>query len=37
MSKSRREFLSEISVGPLGMAAVFQAPQQESALSLLHI
>jgi Asp-tRNA(Asn)/Glu-tRNA(Gln) amidotransferase A subunit family amidase len=31
MSKSRREFLSEISVGPLGMAAVFQAPQQESA------
>jgi Asp-tRNA(Asn)/Glu-tRNA(Gln) amidotransferase A subunit family amidase len=31
MSKSRKKFLSDISAGPLGMAAVFQAPQQESA------
>jgi Asp-tRNA(Asn)/Glu-tRNA(Gln) amidotransferase A subunit family amidase len=31
MSKSRREFLTDTSMGVLGMAAVFQTPQQESA------
>src|SRR6202163_291215 len=31
MSKSRREFLSDTSMGVLGMSAVFQAPEQESA------
>jgi Asp-tRNA(Asn)/Glu-tRNA(Gln) amidotransferase A subunit family amidase len=32
MSKSRREFLTDTSMGVLGMAAVFQASQQESAI-----
>jgi Asp-tRNA(Asn)/Glu-tRNA(Gln) amidotransferase A subunit family amidase len=31
MSKSRREFLSDTSVALLGMAAVFQAPEQNAA------
>jgi Asp-tRNA(Asn)/Glu-tRNA(Gln) amidotransferase A subunit family amidase len=31
ISKSRREFLTDTSIGVLGMAAVFQTPQQESA------
>jgi Asp-tRNA(Asn)/Glu-tRNA(Gln) amidotransferase A subunit family amidase len=31
MSKSRREFLSDTSIGMLGMAAAFQAPEQAPA------
>jgi Asp-tRNA(Asn)/Glu-tRNA(Gln) amidotransferase A subunit family amidase len=31
VSKSRREFLTDTSMGVLGMAAVFQAPEQESS------